>query len=866
MDCDSTAQSPADGTPRPGFRRAWLRVKRGLAGGSAAFWISAAVTVAFACTNLTFSQGLDDTVLAWSTRWNDGQYHVGELARQIRADFVPPPAIDGSLSLFRPLRTALSRLVDYSTRLSPIAPDLLSALITGLCAYVLIRFHRTAGLPGATSNWSALWFFGCVPVVAMGQVTFASQFFMIGAMYGALALFEKFSATRQMRWLFLSAATFFVGGLYGEAMIIAAVAIGCLSIVQLCQRRVRNACETAAFSLLALALVLGNSFILSGDPAQISRGIHSVMHCRSSSLDFEGQNAVLHRLWSVVSGYGDAFRRQTITSIVFSLSPMLCLTVAGAFIYNGLAQRNYFRASLMSALLVLAGCGLPASWGDRIGDFQRDVRIGAIGAALALLCLTSARRHPLLGCMVVAGVAILGPIFIIDTHIAYVLPAMAAVMFIVLGDLLKALSTHGRRFLAGGIVAMLAVIGVSNFAGGAYLCSSVVNDNERLASEVGDEIRHAVILTNFRHAFDLFIYANAGRPSPRCEGDLWYTATVTCGPESRAVRDEQQLEQWLGWARSQHKKAYLLVADHDRLVSKTGFHGPRFLDSEHRLKLVKIHNFSAAVPCFDPLYLLGGYLRRHGMTVGFVGYPIFPDMIDDVGVEYAPFSKRMAVCYRLLEIDPEDRGQPESGQPASTIVENLRGYRITAENQFFVATDIVSIPGRACQGTIRSTKLDTVLREIRSRDAEPRKAFPTVRIAEGIWPGTTIVVCDGRCFGLTIDPCPSPLSLERLRLGKYPDIVEAASLQGVKDEFENCIASSEAQLLLDGFHGFNLIGCRGSVFGIPQSAGAFDLKKAREHQYAVSFEGTSVEQVKQMIEASLVPAVSRTSDNASTSK
>ncbi|HEX4147011.1 MAG TPA: hypothetical protein VHY91_26170, partial [Pirellulales bacterium] len=208
MDCDSTAQSPADGTPRPGFRRAWLRVKRGLAGGSAAFWISAAVTVAFACTNLTFSQGLDDTVLAWSTRWNDGQYHVGELARQIRADFVPPPAIDGSLSLFRPLRTALSRLVDYSTRLSPIAPDLLSALITGLCAYVLIRFHRTAGLPDATSNWSALWFFGCIPVVAMGQVTFASQFFMIGAMYGALALFQKFSTTRQARWLLLSAATF----------------------------------------------------------------------------------------------------------------------------------------------------------------------------------------------------------------------------------------------------------------------------------------------------------------------------------------------------------------------------------------------------------------------------------------------------------------------------------------------------------------------------------------------------------------------------------------------------------------------------------------------------------------------------------
>jgi hypothetical protein len=241
-------------------------------------------------------------------------------------------------------------------------------------------------------------------------------------------------------------------------------------------------------------------------------------------------------------------------------------------------------------------------------------------------------------------------------------------------------------------------------------------------------------------------------------------------------------------------------------------------------------------------------------------------MIDDVGVEYAPFSKRMAACYRLLEIDPEDLAKLVSSEPVPAVVEDFRGYRITTENQYFVAVDIAAIAGRACQGAIRSTKLDTVLREIRSRDAEPRKAFPTIRIAEGTSPGTTIVVCDGRCFGLTIDPCPSPLSLESLRLGQYPQIVEAASLQGVKDAFENYVATNEAQLLLDGFHGFNLIGCRGKVFGFPQSAGAFDLKKARDHQYPVSFEGTSVEQVKQMIESSLVPAVSRQSDNTPTSK
>ena len=847
MTCDRTNQTSTDGASRWSLRRAALGAGQWLTCRSTAFWLSAAVALAFAASNLTFSLGLDDTVLEWTTRPLEHQLDAGGMLRKFESNFIPPAATPDSTSIFRPLRAALTCLLGFTALISPVIPDLLSGLMTGLCAYLLIRFHRVAGLPESVSNWSALWFFGCIPVVAMGQVTFVSQFVMIGAMYGALALFEKFSTTRQMRWLLGSACIFFVGGLYGEAMIIPAVAIGCLSMVRLCQRRFRASGEALGFCLCGLALVLGNGFFLSGDPAQISRGLRSVLNSRSSSLDFGGQGDLFHRLWRVIAGYRDAFRRETITSIIFSLSPLLCLVVVGAFIYNGLAKRKYLGPLIMVGLVVLACCGLPAWVASRTGEYQRDLRVLAVSGAFVLLYLTSARGYPLLGCMIAAGVAVLGPIFIIDTHIAYILPATAAVMFLVLREGLRALSARGRRTLAGAVVGLLAMIGVSNFAGGAYLCGSIVHDNDRLARELGEQLRHDVILTNFRHAFDLFAAVNAGRPRMQCERNMWFTATVPMFPETQAVRDERQLEQWLERARQRHRKVYFLVVDHDRLAHKAAYHGPRFLDDDHRFKLVKTHNFRASAWCFDPTYMLGDYLRRHHLANGFIGYPIFPDMIDDVGVEYTPFSRRIVACYRLLEVDPEDLGTAGPGEPASIVNENVLGYRITTENQFFVATPRHDAPALAHQGEIRSAKLDTVLREIRLRGGKPQEVFPAIRIAEGAGRGTTIFVCEGRYLGLPSED--SPFSLQRWRRGTYPRIVEAASMQLVKKALQEHVASSDSVALVGALRGVNIIRCGDRIFGLPQSAGAFDLQKALDHGYACCYQAASVEEVKRLVEA-----------------
>ena len=84
----------------------------------------------------------------------------------------------------------------------------------------------------------------------------------------------------------------------------------------------------------------------------------------------------------------------------------------------------------------------------------------------------------------------------------------------------------------------------------AYLLHSVVHDNERLANEVDDELRHAAVLANFRHAFDLYTFVNAGRPRSQCSEDLHFTATVPFWWDGRAVQDERQLEKWLATAQS----------------------------------------------------------------------------------------------------------------------------------------------------------------------------------------------------------------------------------------------------------------------------------------------------------------------------
>ena len=250
----------------------------------------------------------------------------------------------------------------------------------------------------------------------------------------------------------------------------------------------------AAFSVLAAFLVLGNAFLLTGDPSQFTRSLSFVLGYRSAAVTNIDDGGFLHLLWSRIFNYAHSFRKDAIASIFFSTSPLLCVVVFAAFIANALANRSYFRAAAMAA------CMLLGYW-----NF-----LAALTAALLLVCLTFAKPYPLLVSISISGAIILGPVFAIDTHTTYLLPATIAMLFVVLAAFLSWLSSHSARPVAWSIVGVLAVLGIGNFAGGAYLCAKVVQESELLGHELETEIRSDSIVTNSRHAFDLFFFANAG--------------------------------------------------------------------------------------------------------------------------------------------------------------------------------------------------------------------------------------------------------------------------------------------------------------------------------------------------------------------
>jgi hypothetical protein len=59
------------------------------------------------------------------------------------------------------------------------------------------------------------------------------------------------------------------------------------------------------------------------------------------------------------------------------------------------------------------------------------------------------------------------------------------------------------------------------------------------------------------------------------------------------------------------------------------------------------------------------------------------------------------------------------------------------------------------------------------------------------------------------------------------------------------------QLLKEDYRGFNILVLNGRFFGLPQTEGAFDLKKIREKQYAESFEADSYDEILRQIDLSL---------------
>lgn len=55
-------------------------------------------------------------------------------------------------------------------------------------------------------------------------------------------------------------------------------------------------------------------------------------------------------------------------------------------------------------------------------------------------------------------------------------------------------------------------------------------------------------------------------------------------------------------------------------------------------------------------------------------------------------------------------------------------------------------------------------------------------------------------------------------------------------------------LIEEGYNNFNIIAFEGLFYGLAQGEGAFDIAKFKNNHYQAGFEGTSVEQVRLLID------------------
>jgi hypothetical protein len=637
--------------------------------------VSAFIAIFYLVSNLMFLYGLDDSVNHINARRFVGSRHVSDVLQFVGSRFTNPPPPE-SMGLFRPMRVAHTFI---SVRLSEYVsffPDVLNALTAGFLSYVLLKFAESLSLSKRVAVCSTVWFFGCIPIVAMGNVVLVSQFFVIAGIYLSALFYYRYVTSRRLLWLACSALSIFIFGLYAEALLVAAVGIGICGGFYLLRKEWKLAAISMLFALLAGFLVIGNAFIITWDLAQITRTFSSVLVRRGYDANGMAEQGVLAIIFEKAFSYIETFRQPMLSGIFFSVSPYLIIFSVIAFVYLVLVKRNY---------AWLAGIGLAV--------FLLTANVNmAIGAVIVVMALYYAKHYPVLVSMLFAGLIVLGPVFVIDVHLSYFLPAFLLLVFRIIFDAYEAIRWNSLRYIFIASATLLPVILVSNYASGAYLSAKVANDNRIVAEEFTTALDNGIVLCNFRHVFDLYMYTNLGREPQDYKETAFFTATVPLYGEKRAVRTDEQFKNWILTNENKGKPLYFLVLDHNRLSSgnRNSFHSPRFLDSSICSKKFEgSHVLNVSVPFFDPGFLLASYFYKHNLLPGFIAYPIFPDMINGIGVEYGFFSKRLFASYRLFRVqgNPAQQTIRDEWTPEGPIkkVREYRGFSIVLVNGRYLA-------------------------------------------------------------------------------------------------------------------------------------------------------------------------------------
>jgi hypothetical protein len=144
-------------------------------------------------------------------------------------------------------------------------------------------------------------------------------------------------------------------------------------------------------------------------------------------------------------------------------------------------------------------------------------------------------------------------------------------------------------------------------------------------------------------------------------------------------------------------------------------------------------------------------------------------------------------------------------------------------------------------------RLDTEQRNTLEADAEAEHP----RLVQENYKGYNIVKFNGSYYGLA--QCEGAFDIEKFKRDRYKRCFCGRTIEEVQGIIDGAGSEQPEPVLVEGgYEGYNIIYCAGKYYALAQGEGAFDIRKASRNEYKRCFVGSSIDQVKQAIDQSVV--------------
>jgi len=144
-------------------------------------------------------------------------------------------------------------------------------------------------------------------------------------------------------------------------------------------------------------------------------------------------------------------------------------------------------------------------------------------------------------------------------------------------------------------------------------------------------------------------------------------------------------------------------------------------------------------------------------------------------------------------------------------------------------------------------RLDTEQRNTLEADAEAEQP----RLVQENYKDYNIVKFNGSYYGLA--QCEGAFDIEEFKRDRYSRCFLGRTIDEVHSIIDQCAAEHDEPVLVEGgYEGYNIIYCADKYYGLAQGEGAFDIGKANRNEYKRCVVASSIDQVRQVIDQSVI--------------